>query len=460
MQVRFDLDVAALDGIRDRELAKLWARTPRAHAFFAKSRTLMPDGVPSPWMTAFYPGMEIVADHGAGAHFTDIDGNRFLDMSQCDLSMSCGFGPVEIARAVSSRFENGSHFLLPTEDSIAVCELLRERYAMPAWRFTLSASGANTEAIRIARCMTGRDMVLSFAGKYHGHIDETLTIATGAGMIADQKGIPGIAIEHTIEVPFNDIAAVKDALASGRVACVITEPVMTNLGVIYPADGFLDELRAITRATGTLLVIDEAHTQAAYYGGFTRRWALEPDILTLGKSMGGGLPFGAYGMTDEIKAFVERHAEPRVPYGDAIALGGTTYGNAVNMAAARAALSEVLTEAAYLRLGKLGETLADGIESVLRRFDLPWSAQRLGNRSGVFLSATPPRNADEAAAALSKPYNLAQRAFMATRGIWEPIYIHGPSLSFAHGPEEVATYLDSFAAWISLIATCGRRAIS
>jgi glutamate-1-semialdehyde 2,1-aminomutase len=451
MPGKSELDLAALDRIRKHELAELRARTPRSRNYFSRSRLAMPDGVPCSWMASFYPGMEIVADRGKGAYFTDIDGNRYLDMSQCDLSMSCGFGPDIIANAVSERFRNGSHFLLPTEDALAVCQLLTERFAMPAWRFTLSASSANLEAIRIARVFTGRDKVLSFGGKYHGHIDETLTVASPTGLVTDQKGLPRDIVNRTVEIPFNDIVAVKEALETRGIACVIAEPVMTNIGVIYPEDGYLNELRALTRITGTLLVIDETHTQVAHYGGFTRRWALEPDILTLGKSLGGGLPFGAYGMTEQIKDALERNAEPRVKYCQAIALGGTTYGNAINMAAARAALSEVLTEEAYRRVGKLGDALADGICSALRKFDLPWTTQRLGNRSGLFLSATQPRNAAEAQGALSKPFNLAQRAFMANRGIWEPIYIHGPSLSFAHEFKEVLTYLAAFDEWIALI---------
>jgi glutamate-1-semialdehyde 2,1-aminomutase len=207
----------------------------------------------------------------------------------------------------------------------------------------------------------------------------------------------------------------------------------------------------LTRAAGALLIIDEAHTQIAAYGGFTRQWSLSPDILTLGKSLGGGIALGAYGVSQELQALIEKNSEPLVEYEETIALGGTTYGSALAMAAPRATLTDVLTELAYDRILELSTRLADGIDAVLDQHALPWRAQRLGNRSGVFLSRAQPRNASEALAALSKPLNLAQRAFMANRGIWEPIYIHGPSLSFAHDEDEVAAYLEAFAEWIGVL---------
>jgi glutamate-1-semialdehyde 2,1-aminomutase len=159
------LDSVKLLEFRDKERAAFQARIPRSRALYAQSREFMPHGVPNSWMAGFYPGTEIFAAHGSGAYFEDVDGNRYLDMTQCDLSMACGFGPAPIAQAVATRFAAGSHFLLPIEDAIEVCRLLRARFGMPAWQFTLSASAANTEAIRIARFATGRDKVLIFAGK-------------------------------------------------------------------------------------------------------------------------------------------------------------------------------------------------------------------------------------------------------------------------------------------------------
>jgi glutamate-1-semialdehyde aminotransferase len=439
------LDSAKLQALRAEEVARFKARTPRSNALYAESRRLMPNGVPCSWMAAFYPGTEIFVDRGNGASFTDVDGNRYLDMTQCDLSMVCGFGPPAIARAVAERFAAGSHFLLPTEDAIAVCRLLRARFGMAGWQFTLSASAANTEAFRIARRATGKDKVLIFSGKYHGHIDETLVHSVDGASRPDHHGLPRGVEQRTVEVPFNDLDAVERALKAGDVACVLAEPVMTNIGVIHPDDGFHAALRDLTRKHGALLVIDETHTQVACFGGFTAKWKLQPDILTLGKCVGGGVPIGVYGVTAELSDLIESNTEPRVAVdGKCLAIGGTTYGNALNLAAARAALESVLTEEGYRRVEGLGEALADGIDGLLKRHGLPWRAYRLGNRSGLCLNGTLPRNAAEAAHCISSDLNRWVRPFMANRGVWEPIYIHGPSASFAHTAEDIATYLAVF----------------
>lgn len=436
--------------LRDKEAILFRARIPHSRALYAESARLMPHGVPNSWMAAFYPNTEIFAARGAGAWFEDVDGNRYLDMTQCDLSMACGFGPEPIARAVAARFAAGSHFLLPTEDAIAVCRLLSARFGLPAWQFTLSASAANTEAIRIARLATGRDKVLIFAGKYHGHLDETLVDTSGP----EHHGLPRGVEQKTVVVQFNDLAAVEAALRQGDVACILTEPVMTNIGVIHPQDGFLDGLRALTRSHGALLIVDETHTQVACFGGFTRRWRLDPDILTLGKCVGGGVPVGAYGLTAELKALIETNTEPTLTEGKTLAIGGTTYGNALNMAAARAALEHVLTEDGYNRVAALGTTLADGIDALIAARNLPWRAYRLGNRTGLCLSRALPRNATEAASAISQNLNHFARAFMANRSVWEPIYIHGPSVSFAHTAKDVETYLGALGEFLDRAVEC------
>lgn len=447
----FRLDDKILSGLRAAELRVFADKIPKSRALHAESRKVMPNGVPCSWMAAFYPGTDIFAVRGSGCHFEDLDGNRYLDMTQCDLSMACGFGPEPVARAVAERFADGSHFLLPTEDAIAVCRMLAERFGMPFWQFTLSASAANSEAIRIARFATGRDKVLIFDGKYHGHIDETLVHMTAEGAKPDHYGLPRDAAERTVVVPFNDIEALETALKSGEIACVLAEPVMTNIGVIQPDEGFHDTLRALTREQGSLLIIDETHTQVATYGGFTRLWALQPDIVTLGKCVGGGVPVGAYGVSSSIGALIEANTEPQAKEEHTLALGGTTYGNALSLAAARAALEHVLTEPAYERVAALGRRLADGIERIIEHHGLPWTAHRLGNRSGICLSGSLPRNAAEASASIDRGFNLATRAFMANRGIWEPIYIHGPSVSFAHAANDVDRYLDVLDDWIGCL---------
>ncbi len=287
--------------------------------------------------------------------------------------------------------------------------------------------------------------MLIFAGKYHGHFDENLVKPAGNGMVPENQGLPRDVAERTVVVPFNDLDAVRQAIAGGDIACVLTEPAMTNIGVILPDDSFHQGLRELTRETETVLIIDETHTQVSAYGGLTRQWNLDPDILTSGKCLGGGVPIGGYGLSAALNGIVEENLSDTAFDSNAtIALGGTTYGNALNMAAARAALETILTETGYDRLTTLGAKLADGIDAVISDHGLPWRAYRLGNRSGICLSETLPRDAGQAHACISEPLNHAARAFMANRGVWEPIYIHGPSVSFAHEEEDIDNYLDVF----------------
>jgi len=440
-QDRRGIDRDRLTSLHRQEADRFAERTPKSRELYRRGRKLMPHGVPQAWMAGFYPDTPIYVREGSGACFIDVDGNSYLDMSQCDLSMSCGYGPPAVCEAVVRQFRDGSHFLLPTEDALAVCGHLTQRFGLPFWQFTLSASGANTEAIRLARLATGRDRVLIFAGKYHGHIDDTLVQDMAGSLAAESLGLPKSVVDRATVIPFNDLAALDDALSCGDIACVLAEPVMTNIGVILPDDGYHAALRGLTRRHGTLLIIDETHTQVAVFGGFTRLWSLEPDILTIGKSLGGGIPIGAYGLSEPLARLMEDHLELQMEGKPGLAVGGTTYGNALGLAAARAALERVLTREGYERIAGLGQRLADGIDDLIARRKLPWRAYRLGNRSGICLSPVWPRNAAEFQDIVDLELSHATRVFMANRGIWEPIVIHGPSLSFAHEARHVDRYL-------------------
>ena len=440
------LDRKKLSAFTKQQTQIFQQKIPTSLAMYEESSKVMPSGVPTPWMGLFYAGTKMFIQEGKGCHFQDVDGNRFLDMSQCDLSMVCGFGPEAVTKAVTEQFSKGSHYLMPTQDAITTSKLLRDRFKMPFWQYTLSASTANAEVIRISRYATGRDKVLLFSGKYHGHIDEVLVGASddGSTMVSEQRGLPKYVTEGTVVIPFNDIEALENALKKEDIACVITEPVMTNIGVVYPEEGFHTRLRELTRQYGTKLVIDETHTQASHFGGYTNLWNLEPDFLSLGKSVGGGVPFGAYGLSQEMGQLL---ADSKVVEKDGkqnIALGGTFYGNALNLAASRAALEHVLTEEGYQRVQRLTKKLTDGIEQAVKTRNYPWNIFRLGNRTGICLNKELPRTGEEGGASIDRDFNLAVRAFMANRGIWEPIAVHGPSISFAHEEKDVDTYLAAF----------------
>ena len=337
------IDPAKVAELKAREDARFTETHPRCIETWHRAERVMPNGVPMSWLRTSYDHPPLWVDDAKGARFRDVDGNEYADFNIADMSMFGGYGPEPVVEAVSRRIAAGSQFLLPNEDSIWVAEELGRRYGLPQWQFTLSATHANLEAIRIARVMTGREKVLFFGGKYHGHFDEGLVDIEDGRLVPEEAGLPRDVTDKVVIVPFNDIEALRAALETGDIAIVTTEPVLTNaIGLLVPEPGFHEALRAATRETGTLLCYDETHTQVVGPGGLTAMWGLEPDLVSIGKSIAGGVPLGAYGMTDEVAETLRRPAgrddEKRV-----VATGGTLFGNPLSMAAAKATMGEVLT---------------------------------------------------------------------------------------------------------------------
>jgi glutamate-1-semialdehyde 2,1-aminomutase len=429
-----------LQALREHEDAMFHTRIPRSLELSARARQRMPNGVPMAWMAGLYRHPPLFVVGGSGASFTDVDGNTYLDMNQADLSMNCGYGPPPVVKAGAQRLLQGSQFLLPTEDAIVVSELLAERFDLPFWQYTLSASSANVEALRLARVATGREMVVVMQGAYHGHLDDTLVEREGVRTVPALLGISDQVARRARVIPFNQPDALDEALAPGDVAAVITEPALTNIGVVQPAPGFHAHLRAATRRVGSLLIMDETHTQMAAWGGLTRTLGLEPDIVTLGKSLGGRVAIGAYGMTEPLAHLMERHLDSDVG-APGLATGGTLYANALSMATARAALQDVLTREGYERVTALGTQLADGIERVIAAHGLPWRAHRLGGRSGFCLRPILPLNAEDAALSLDSAFIDTRRMYMANRGMWDAIATAGPAASFSHTNTDIDRYL-------------------
>jgi glutamate-1-semialdehyde 2,1-aminomutase len=410
----------------------------------------MPNGVPMAWFRGSYHHLPMWVAEGKGARFTDVDGHTYSDFNIADMSMFCGYAPEPLVRAVSERMTRGNQFLLPTEDALVVSEELASRYSLPKWQYTLSASQANTEATRVARAFTGRDKVLMFDGKYHGHFDDALVeLDANGSVIPEERGLPRDVVAHTRLVPFNDVEALTHALEPRDVAIVLTEPAMTNnYGLILPNEGFHDSLRRITRETGTLLALDETHTQVVGPGGLTAMWSLEPDVVTSGKSIAGGVPFGAYGMTGEVAETLTQRKGPDGERSDLLATGGTLFANALSMAAARATMLEILTPDAYSSTQRLGAKLADGMRATVKRAGLPWHIHHLGPRSGYTFAATPPRNAREAQASKDDLLTRLIRIWLANRSVWEAIVGAGPVVPVPAQDEDVDTYL---AAWKTLL---------
>ena len=438
------VDRRRVAALRAREDAAFVAARPRAMALLERARAHLPGGVPMGWMSALYAHPPIFAASGAGAGFTDVDGHGYLDMNQADMSMACGYAPPAVVAAVTRRMAAGSQFLLPTEDAVVVAEELARRWGLPFWQFTLSASGANAEVIRLARHATGREAILMFDGKYHGHIDDSLVMLVDGEVRPELAGLPAQAAARARIVGYNDLAAAEAALAGRDIACVMVEPALTNTGVVLPAPGFLEGLRAATRKTGTLLAFDETHTLVCAPGGLKGAWKLDCDAVSFGKSLGGGIAIGAYGVTAELARHLEEPpALPGAPLESVggIATGGTLYANALSLAAARAALEQVLTPDGYARTARLGGRLADGLDAVFAAAGLPWRAQRLFCRSGFSFAPRLPKTGAEARALADPELYALIRVWLANRGVWESIASAGPTVSFAMTDADVDFYL-------------------
>jgi len=447
---RSGVDRDRVRALKAAEDARFAAEHPRSAELLARGRAVMPNGVPMAWLVGSYHHAPMWVAEGLGARFRDVDGHEYRDFNIADMSMFCGYAPEPLVRAVTERVARGNQFLLPSEDAIVVSEELTRRFGLPKWQYTSSATHANTEAIRVARVVTGRDKVLMFDGKYHGHFDEALVELDDDGrLVPEERGVPADTVNGTVLVPFNDPGALARALQRRDIALVLTEPAITNnVGLLLPDEGFHADLRRLTRETGTLLALDETHTQVVGPGGLVRLWGLSPDLVTAGKSIAGGLPFGAWGMTDEIAEALVQHKGPDGERSSLVATGGTIFGNALAMAAARAVMTEILVPEAYAHTARLGERLATGMRASVARHGLPWHIHHLGPRSGYTFQPTPIRNGAEGRACADELLTRLVRIWLANRGVWEAIVGAGPVCPVPAGDEDVDAYL---AGWDALL---------
>jgi len=432
--------------LREREDARYHAARPKSTALRQRASAVMPNGVPMAWMRGSYHHEPPWVAGAAGAHFTDVDGFSYADFNIADMSMFCGYAPVPVVRATHEAMLRGNQFMLPVEDAIVVAEELGRRFGLPQWQFTSSASQANIEAIRIARVATGREKVLVFDGKYHGHLDQTLVALDAIGqVIPEERGLSSLGAAQSVVAPFNDPEALRAALRPGDVALVMTEPALTNNHVlIQPDPGFHLTLRALTREAGVLLCIDETHTQVVGPGGLTRAWNLQPDLVTAGKSIAAGVPLGVWGMSAALGELMTQQKGPTGERDGLIATGGTLFGNPLGLAAARAAMLEVLTPQAYAHTQALGAELAVGMRAAVQRAGLPWYIHELGPRAGYVFAPQPPRNAAEARAVQNDTLTRLIRVWLANRGVWEAIVGAGPTVPVPATRADVALYLEAF----------------
>jgi glutamate-1-semialdehyde 2,1-aminomutase len=454
-----EIDAVRVAELTQRELEALNARTAASARMYERARESLSGGVASsyqlrdPW--------PIYLASGEGARVTDVDGNGYWDFHNGFGSMVQGHAHPAIVKAVRERVTLGTHFAAVTEDTVIVAEELAERFGLARWRFVNSGSEATMDAIRIARALTGRETIVKIFGSYHGHHDAVMvSIGVPYQDIGDRDnlaslpygaGIPRAISELTVAVPFNDAEAMERRIErlereQRKPACVIMEAAMMNLGVVLPQEGYLQQVREITQRHDIVLIFDEVKTGLAIAaGGATERFGVRPDMVTLAKTLGGGLPAGAIGGSERVMSVVEDGSVYQV---------GTYNGNPLTMAAARASLQEVLTPAAYEHLEALNERILDGCEAVVARHRHPGDAGGLGSKGCVTFSTTPvvdyesfKANQDVAVTELAWVWNMNRGIYM-TPGREEEW-----TLSVMHTDEAVDAYVRAFEEMAAALAS-------
>ncbi len=444
------IDRARIAELTEIEQKKLDDRTQASRAMYAQASEHLSGGVASsyqgrvPW--------PIYIDRGEGDKIWDVDGTQYYDFHNGFGSMVQGHAHPAIGAAVAARYPLGTHFGCAVSDSYVVANELAKRWGLPKWRFTNSGSESTMDAIRIARAFTGRDTVMKIFGSYHGHHDTVMvSIGVPYDKIGDREnyeslsyggGIPQAVVDMTVAVPFNDAGAMERRIqrlqAEGRLpACVIMEAAMMNLGVVLPEPGYLEAVREITKRYGIVLIFDEVKTGLCVApGGATERFGVLPDMVTLAKSLGGGLPSGAIGGSEEVMAIVEAGKVYQV---------GTYNGNPLSMAAARASLEQVLTADGYAHLDHLNDRILSGARDIIARYDLPGYAVGIGSKGCVTFSEVKvidyesyKENQDVELTVLTWLWNM-NRGIFATPGREEEW-----TLSVTHTDEAVDHYLAVF----------------
>ena len=396
-----------------------------------------------PWMRRWPGPFPVVLDSASGGRFNDIDGNEYVDLCLGDTGAMTGHAHAEIGAAISAQLMLGATVMLPTVDAIWVAEELSRRFGLPKWQFAVSATDANRFLLRFARAITGKPKVIVHDWCYHGTVDETLVVALGDRTIS-RSGAIGPQVNPALTtrvVQFNDLAGLEQAAAHGDVACMLIEPALTNIGIVLPEPGYLAGVREITRRHGILLIVDETHTICAGPGGCTTEWYLAPDMVVLGKTIGGGIPVGAYGMSGEVAEQVET-----LQLSDGIdvsGVGGTLAGNALAMAAVRATLTYSLLPDQFVRTKALASSWTTGVQQSYERRGLPWSVQQLGSRAEYWF-CPPPRTGADAASAVDHELDAFMHLWAINRGILLTPFHNMALFSPFHTAEDVDRHTVQF----------------
>jgi glutamate-1-semialdehyde 2,1-aminomutase len=397
------------------------ANNPKSLDLFQEARATLLAGVPMTWMASWPGGYPLTFDQAHGNRITDVDGHTYIDFCLGDTGAMTGHSPEPVVRAVRERLETkgGVTTMLPTADSTVVGAQLQQRFGLPFWSFTLSATDANRFVLRMLRQITKRPFILVYSECYHGSVDETVVkLDPGTGKTVPKPGNVGPDVDPTLTskcVEFNDVEGLRAALAPRDVACVLLEPAMTNIGIVPPAPGYLAKLEEICHETGTLIIYDETHTFSAGTGGCTRAWGLHPDAVTLGKALGAGIPIGAFGLSAAVAERVL--GDPEADLVSEGGVGGTLAGNALSAAAARATLEHVLTEENFATMIALSTRFTEGVQATLDRQRIPWCIVQLGARAEYRFCPEVPINGGVSFAANDFDLDEYLHTYMANRGI-------------------------------------------
>jgi glutamate-1-semialdehyde 2,1-aminomutase len=413
-----NIDRTRLSSLMQREQERFVHDHPKSKALFERAGKSLLAGVPMNWMRKWAGAFPPFVREAQGAHFVDVDGNRYIDLCLGDTGAMTGHSPAATVKAVEEQARRGITFMLPVEDAIFVGEELQRRFGLPYWQFALTATDANRFSIRLARKITQRPKILVFNWCYHGTVDETFITLHADGTAGPRRGNVGPPVDPsatTKVVEFNDLPALERALAPGDVAGVLAEPAMTNVGIVHPEPGFHAALRELTRKHGTLLIIDETHTICAGPGGYTGAEKLDPDVVVFGKPIGGGVPGAAYGFSDDVAQRIS--ADDSLEDCDVGGIGGTLAGNALSLAAMRATLANVLTQEAFARMIPMAERWTAGVQQAIAEFALPWHVTRLGCRAEYLFAIQPPKTGSEAHDAMDFELERCLHLYCMNRGI-------------------------------------------
>jgi len=431
----------------EREEAKFRAARRRSDQMWNEAKEFISKGVPSSFQDA--PPQPIFIERGQGSRVWDVDGNEYVDFHNGFGVMVVGHAHPLIVEAISERARLGTHFAQPGEDVVVVARELARRFKQPQWRFTNSGTESTLDAVRLARGFTGRDHIVKIEATYHGHHDSLMVSvepkpdlmgpADNPASVPYSEGIPKAMSDLTLVVAFNDADQLERVFARhpGKIAAVIVEPVMMNLGIVMPDDGYLAKVKEIAHRHGALLIFDEVKTGCTIApGGATERLGVTPDLIALAKAIGGGVPCGAVGGRADVMAMIDE---------DRVAQFGTFNGNPLTMAASRATLTEILTPAAYAHFDALGEVLAGGLRNVIAEHDLPFHVMALGARGGVTYRKERVRNYRDYLT-IDKTWAYVSWLYQCNRGVlMAPFAEENWTLSVQHSEEDVQRYVDNFA---------------